>query len=697
MKATGEATAALRKNITIQSHGNGTISLRSTKTSEISSFVKNCNLAETYTLRKELNIWHKDTDFEIRRLNKHQENMYKSLLRLSKTKKEIKSHREEKKKDREERSIWKQSDRRTRRKNIVVSQIGLRIDEISDYDCLSPVSSVNCLKMHDKDDQEHKLRTQRPSPSSSLMLGLASNRGYKKSLALTVENLEKFDELKSKTSCGLSTLSELSKSVTNGRLSPASNQKFAADKRKQSTNNFASTKQACEETAHNSASVTSDKLDKTQPEHLPCSSDHFSRQEPADKLLETKQYDPIQVVNEISLKPAQRKTAASINENDQSSEKKRRVGSILPPIRPAHLQRLKSTKFAKLESNDALREKDESDFRSQSSSELPKIPEMDTNLYAASPVLGSDNSNTKPKQKTMREVEYVKASNPLHWEQEAEVRSTESEIFEDVIQTLQASNIPEDIVDTCGMDSKCTEKRKPLSGKRKKKRKRIKLKKKNKVDPSIELNNTSSIQTRPGKVYDLTVYKKNSKGSLDEDHLRYDTTIDVAKHFNLASHKERLERKKLLENARKTEAQQRHRVNAFLERLAMMEESERRNQLLRKREAEEARLAFEKRLEAIKKGPPTYGVRSNNTPSYVRNYVRPSVQVNGKRPRKRSSWSVPSVFTLQLAAESKTNSSLLNSSFDSSAALSRGPSVPDSSSHLVNINIEKYLLDAAEG
>lgn len=48
------AAAALRKNIMLKSTGDAGISLRSTRTSEVSSFVKNCNMAENYALKREV-------------------------------------------------------------------------------------------------------------------------------------------------------------------------------------------------------------------------------------------------------------------------------------------------------------------------------------------------------------------------------------------------------------------------------------------------------------------------------------------------------------------------------------------------------------------------------------------------------------------------------------------------------------------
>uniref|UniRef100_F7AFZ5 Uncharacterized protein n=2 Tax=Ciona intestinalis TaxID=7719 RepID=F7AFZ5_CIOIN len=175
----------------------------------------------------------------------------------------------------------------------------------------------------------------------------------------------------------------------------------------------------------------------------------------------------------------------------------------------------------------------------------------------------------------------------------------------------------------------------------------------------------------------------------------WDTTIDVAKYFNLAKFSEKMKREKLLGDAKDKETQQRRRVSEFLKKLSIQEEATRQGNLARNRAAEEARLALEKRIEALKRGPPRYGTGENKgIPSYVRDYVRPSINSQRKqRNRKRSSWSIPSLFTLQACSNSKFGNSF-NSSIRGCGGSPPG-GFPDASSHLVNINVEKYLLEVS--
>ena len=86
-----------------------------------------------YVLSKhdlQLHMWHKNTNFNLRKIDRKKENMYKSLLQLSTTKKKIKNVRQSKKKDEEDRLVWLQSKRRPeRRRNIFAKHKGLTLDE----------------------------------------------------------------------------------------------------------------------------------------------------------------------------------------------------------------------------------------------------------------------------------------------------------------------------------------------------------------------------------------------------------------------------------------------------------------------------------------------------------------------------------------------------------------------------------------
>ena len=50
-------------------------------------------------------------------------------------------------------------------------------------------------------------------------------------------------------------------------------------------------------------------------------------------------------------------------------------------------------------------------------------------------------------------------------------------------------------------------------------------------------NKAILMQTRPGRIYDVAVYKKNLDGNLEKDVVSWDTSVNVYKYFNIASHR----------------------------------------------------------------------------------------------------------------------------------------------------------------
>jgi len=75
-------------------------------------------------------MWHKDTNFNLRKIDQKRENMYKSLLQISTAKKKIKNVRQGKKQDIKEQQIWLESKRRPeRRRNIFIKHKGMTIRE----------------------------------------------------------------------------------------------------------------------------------------------------------------------------------------------------------------------------------------------------------------------------------------------------------------------------------------------------------------------------------------------------------------------------------------------------------------------------------------------------------------------------------------------------------------------------------------
>ena len=63
----------------------------------------------------QLNIWHKEMNYRVRRMNQREEDMYRALLKLTLTKKKIKNSHEGEKRDHHVQRKWARSKRRQRR------------------------------------------------------------------------------------------------------------------------------------------------------------------------------------------------------------------------------------------------------------------------------------------------------------------------------------------------------------------------------------------------------------------------------------------------------------------------------------------------------------------------------------------------------------------------------------------------------
>ncbi|XP_078495096.1 uncharacterized protein LOC100182187 [Ciona intestinalis] len=628
------AAVALRS--VIRAGGDAGISLRSTRTSEVSSFVKNCNLAENHVLKKELNIWHKDTRFELRKMNKQQDDMYRSLLKLSRAKKIIKKTRTDDRRDKEETMKWKKSKRRNERRNVVSveefppSSENQRNNLNGFYtECIDKLSVQE--NYQDFNASSRFTRTHVPTVASEWLD--QSNQ----CVPLTVSNLNQFNLERDETEDGET-------SEVFAKSSKSSSSQKNLQKQILATNS-ADIDISFKKSQQLNSTMTSQSEDDDV-----ISAVALENEKPTFRRRQTISGGLVEVVSQplpgLSLKSIQ------VLPKDKLA-RVQTVGKFPMLPRPPHAQRLKMTKFSSMSNVLAFNEDDEQSVASVVKTNL-SIPETDD-----APTINQ----------LIDLPGNMKVSDPL-------------EIIGGAANDVTKENdVSTDDVKVC-------------QPKRKRRRKRRKLQVARK-DPSVELNNRSAIEALDGKIYDVTVYKKDAEGNLEGDNMCWDTTIDVAKYFNLAKFSEKMKREKLLGDAKDKETQQRRRVSEFLKKLSLQEEATRQGNLARNRAAEEARLALEKRIEALKRGPPRYGTGENKgIPSYVRDYVRPSMNSQRKqRNRKRSSWSIPSLFTLQACSNSKFGNSFNSSNRGCGGSPPGG--FPDASSHLVNINVEKYLLEIA--
>nr|XP_026693382.1 uncharacterized protein LOC100182187 isoform X2 [Ciona intestinalis] len=625
-------SAAVALRSVIRAGGDAGISLRSTRTSEVSSFVKNCNLAENHVLKKELNIWHKDTRFELRKMNKQQDDMYRSLLKLSRAKKIIKKTRTDDRRDKEETMKWKKSKRRNERRNVVsVEEFpqSLENERNNLNECIDKLSVQE--NYQDFDTSSRFTRTHVPAVTSEWL------EEPNQCVPLTVSNLNQFNLERDEIEDG-----ETSEVFAKSNKSGSSQKNL---QKQIDVTNSADIDISFKKSQQLNSTMTSQSEDDDV-----ISAVALENEKPAIRRRQTIAGGLVEVVSQplpgLSLKSIQVLPKEKLG-------RVQTVGKFPMLPRPPHAQRLKMTKFSSMSNVLAFNEDDEQSVASVVKTNL-SISETD-DIPTINQLIDLPGN--------------MKVSDPLEI-----IRMADNDV-------TKQDDVSTDDVKVC-------------QPKRKRRRKRRKLQVARK-DPSVELNNRSAIEALDGKIYDVTVYKKDAEGNLEGDNMCWDTTIDVAKYFNLAKFSEKMKREKLLGDAKDKETQQRRRVSEFLKKLSIQEEATRQGNLARNRAAEEARLALEKRIEALKRGPPRYGTGENKgIPSYVRDYVRPSINSQRKqRNRKRSSWSIPSLFTLQACSNSKFGNSF-NSSIRGCGGSPPG-GFPDASSHLVNINVEKYLLEVS--
>nr|XP_039265398.1 uncharacterized protein LOC120341038 isoform X1 [Styela clava] len=604
-------------------------SLRKTRTSEVSAFVKNYNQAQTRALRKEVEIWHKDTRHILRSMNDRQHKLYSSLLELSKTKKLIKTQRQD-----EDKTKKLTNDLEWRKKDILARRLKKASLDQSDG------KSLNIMKIRHF-DYEEKLSKNRKSSPIETMVQMASGTFSPNTaphLALTIGNVTAFENM----------MDNLTETEYLGK--------------------------ALEDT------VKKDVVCENVNEHLETreSGYEISKKDLNDSDTNN---TVIAMVENANLSPPLLSSRVSQHSdfirgpNCLNMTKPHRLKP--DPILPASGELKTLSKFAISRSKRRQRLKD-IEFAQFDKLTIPENDEV------------SDFSPQKKHGFTTKQ--YLNTSKNDFFE------SVENEITEEHCSPNQLeikSQVEFSIDSECFMN----EKRRKSNKGRRKRRKYNSHSSKTPSNPSEEMNNRSSIQAMEGKQYQVTVYKKDIDGNLNEESELIDTTVDVAKYFHFASHRDRLTRQQLLKDARDKEIKQRKRVSEFLVKLSQDEEEGKRRMKLNAKNNEEARLALKKRLEAIKKGPPKYGIidPDESIPGYVREYIRPpkNEKIRAKRERKRSSWCLPSIYTLN-ASLNGANS--LSTSFNSGGNSRHSQQIKDfnlSSSHLVNINMEKYIIQAA--